>query len=59
MYNDRGPCLCPGFARKFNTAFECGSICRGMDNEFFKHMTAKSSEYMRMSMDERGELAGS
>jgi hypothetical protein len=38
MYNGRGPILCHGVARCFETVLECFQVCGGKDYEFFKQI---------------------
>ena len=47
MYDGEGPCLKPRVARKFQTVFQCASVCGGLSYSFFKRLTCNSNQYGR------------
>ena len=59
MYNGRGPILCHGVARQFETVLECVQVCCGMNYDFFKQITTNSGQYGRLNMNDLGYLGGS
>ena len=58
MYSGKGPCLRPGVATSFKTAFECVQLCGGMSKLFWRRLTRNSNEYAVRNIKKDGSFAG-
>ena len=58
MYSGKGPCLRPGVATSFKTAFECVQLCGGMSKLFWRRLTRNSNEYAARNIKNDGSFGG-